>query len=141
MDRCRYLGEDIDSVVDVPGRHRRVALPGELANDAWIGAAHIDADRVTIDGIHAGDLGRYCTLMPGGGGLACVSMPHLTSSAVISAPSWNFTPWRSLKTYVWSSGADHPVASAGWTARPRSQASKESYMNSLPQWFWVGTAP
>src|SRR6202165_6374192 len=86
-------------------------------------------------------LAGYCVLMPGGGGFSWALMPHTTSSTVMSEPSWNFTPGRSLKTYVLSPGADHSVASAGCSFRLRSQAIKESYMNSLPQWFWVGTAP
>src|SRR5260370_16274495 len=54
----------------------------------------------------------YCTLMPGGGGLACVSIPHLTSSAVTSLPSWNFTPRRGLNQYVWPSALPHPAPPA-----------------------------
>ncbi len=50
--------------------------------------------------------GGYCAIgTPGSGGLACRSIEYLTSSAVISLPSWNLTPWRSFQIQVFSSGA------------------------------------
>ena len=37
-------------------------------------------------------------------GLVTRSSEYFTSSAVISRPLWNFTPWRSLKVKVLPSG-------------------------------------
>ena len=40
-----------------------------------------------------------------------------TSSAVISSPLWNLTPWRSFSSTVWSSMRRHSVASPGTASR------------------------
>ena len=47
------------------------------------------------------------------------SRPKLntTSSAVISSPLWNLTPWRSFSSTVWSSMRRHSVASPGTASR------------------------
>jgi hypothetical protein len=44
-----------------------------------------------------------------------------TSSAVSGAPSWNFTPWRSVKSHVVSFTCFHDVASPGWSLSDPSQ--------------------
>src|SRR5712691_9442878 len=41
---------------------------------------------------------------------------YLATVALNGEPSWNFTPWRSLKRQVVSLGVSHDVASAGWGA-------------------------
>src|SRR5437762_3050420 len=63
--------------------------------------------------------------------LLCRSIEYFPSAAVISWPLWNLTPWRSLKMYVLSSGADHSVASAGTICSFLSQATSESYITSF----------
>ena len=46
-------------------------------------------------------------------GVSARSAENTTSSAVRVAPSWNFTPSRSLNRQVLASGCDHDVASQG----------------------------
>src|SRR6267378_2980201 len=41
---------------------------------------------------------------------------YLATVALNGEPSWNFTPWRSLKRQEVSLGVSHDVASAGWGA-------------------------
>src|ERR1700716_2844392 len=41
---------------------------------------------------------------------------YLATLALNGEPSWNFTPWRSLKRQVVSLGVSHDVAKAGWGA-------------------------
>src|SRR5712691_8450037 len=53
-------------------------------------------------------------------------MLALTSAAVRSAPLWNFTPWRSLKSMVWSSTTFHDTASAGTILPSKSRSTSES---------------
>ena len=53
-------------------------------------------------------------------------MLALTSAAVRSAPLWNLTPWRSLKSMVWSSTTFHDTASAGTILPSKSRSTSES---------------
>ena len=64
--------------------------------------------------------------MAGPFGSSTISKVYLTSSALKSLPSWNFTPWRSLKIYVLSSGVVHDSASAGTIFRLESNAVRLS---------------
>ena len=49
-----------------------------------------------------------------------------TSSAVISSPLWNFTPWRSFSSTVWSSMRRHSVARPGTAPRLPRQFLRRS---------------
>jgi hypothetical protein len=59
-------------------------------------------------------------------GIRLRSSVAFTSSAARGAPSWNFTPGRSVNSHVVSLTARHDVARAGWSARDPSQRVSES---------------
>src|SRR5262245_51076352 len=62
---------------------------------------------VSADGASTDSTALYCACRldctPGGGNTMW-SYEALTSRALITLPSWNFTPWRSLNVYVRLSG-------------------------------------
>ncbi len=60
-------------------------------------------------------------------GLRIRSKFHLTASAVRSLPSWNFTPFRSRKTYVTASGCSQDSANSGVILRFASRARRGLY--------------
>ena len=59
------LGQHVDLVVDAPRCDRGIALPGEIADHARIGPAHVDADRIFVDRVDRGDLGWVLRLDTG----------------------------------------------------------------------------
>src|SRR2546422_3127739 len=66
------------------------------------------------------------------GGRAMRSQVALTSSAVKSPPSWNFTPFRRWKVYFFPSGAmSHFQARSGMMVCPRSEEHTSELQSRL----------
>ena len=135
---------DVDLVVEPLGHDRRVALPGEEAEDAGVGLLQVQDERRTSrrpGRCRSPAPGATVEMLPGSGGLSIFSTEYLTSAAVTSLPLWNLTPCFSVQRIAVLLTISNFSASAGLTFRFRSHSTSESYANSLPQWFAVRIPP